>query len=199
MICGCRKNFIFVLLVSSLSVSLAWAQPKTNKSESVSALKASEPIHFLLAYGSELRSEKDVNDDWNSHYLTHYSLGVGWQRWLFMVESARFTEASGNNTLNVERLLEDNMLWAQWRPIQWHQLTPYVGGGAGAYRETITTHLSGISSVDDSPWRPLTGVNFGLAFEPKILWLAMEARLLFGDQLDQQPTLGAVFRAGIWF
>lgn len=158
------------------------------------------PLHILVATGSELRPEKDVENNYATHALSNVALGVGYKDFAFILEKASFRESSGNSTLNVERLLEDTMLWAQWQAQAWHIFAPYVGGGLGAYQETVTINLAGAqSSQHQSNRKLLTGANFGVRVDVPVYWISLEGRLLFGDELDHQPALGGLARFGLWF
>ena len=94
--------FFSVLLSAFYSVQ-AFAQISDKSSSKP------QPITMMLAYGSELRPEKDVEANFQDHILTNYAVGFGFDQFVFIFESARFQEASGNATLNVQRTLQDYM------------------------------------------------------------------------------------------
>lgn len=156
-------------------------------------------IHLMLAYGSELRPEKDVDANFQEHILTNFAVGYGFDQYVFILESAQFQEASGNATLRVERTLQDYMLWGQYRAIAWNRLVPFLGLGAGVYQETVVTNLLGLSTTDKTPNKFLSGVSFGFGTELPVVWFSLEARVLFGDELDRNPTLGGLARIGLHF
>jgi len=159
-----------------------------------------KPVQVLISYGSEYRPERDLENQFVGHNLTNYALGTGHENYVFILERAVYKESSGNATLNVERVLEDTLFWAHRESETWNLLVPFFGGGIGAYQEKITTNLLGAdSSTRSSNYKLLGGLNFGIRFDIPVLWLSLEARLLFGDQLDQQPTTGGVIRLGLHF
>ncbi len=166
-----------------------------NASESESV----RPVKAMIAYGSEMRPEKDVDGNQATHNLKNYSFGAGFGSWLAVFERASFEESSGNSTLNLKRTLEDSMLWGQYRAFSWNHTVPYVGAGAGFYKDKVDTTLGGVTSTNESKNKLLMGGCFGLSLDVPYLWLSAEARLLFGDELDRQPTLGALVKIGVYF
>lgn len=197
-----------ILAISFVSL-FAWAQPRAlalpsanpeRSSEQDSEFEGARPVHLLLAYGNELRPERDLDANFAQHFLTNYALGFGYQKFLFVFERATFEESSGNSSLSVIRRLEDTMAWVQWRSLKWKLLVPFLGGGIGAYKEKVTTNLAGAPSVqNETSHRFLGGGSFGVSLDITALWISVEGRMLFGDELDQQPTLGGVARIGLWF
>lgn len=161
--------------------------------------ESEKPVHLMAAVGSEFRPEKDVNNNYAQHYLSNTALGFGYEKFLFLLERATFSESSGNATLAVARDWEDTLLWVQWHSSSWYRLSPFVTGGAGAYKEKVTTDLLGVSTVNESSLKILTGLGFGFRLNVPYLWVSLEARMLFGDELDLQPSLGGLARVGIWF
>lgn len=167
---------------------------------SVFASDEQAPVRAFLAYGSEYRPERDLENRYVGHSLVNYSLGTQYKEFLVLLETAQFKEESGNATLNVTRVLEDTMIWVQHEREAWKKLIPYLGMGVGAYREIVTTNLAGANSATRATnYKAIGGFNFGLRLDVPWVWLSAEARLLVGEELDQQPTLGALFRAGIHF
>ncbi len=186
-----------------LSASLSWAQkPVAAAAKPISnnvSLDKPQPIHFMLAYGSELRPEKDIDSNYKEHFLTNYALGFGYEQFVFVFEKAEFKETSGNATLNLERTLEDYLLWAQYRSMTWNRLVPFLGVGLGTYKETVVTQFAGASTTDSTPSKFLSGLAFGVGLDIPVLWFSLEARFLFGDELERQPTLGGLARIGVHF
>jgi len=163
------------------------------------SVKDARPVQALLAYGSEFRPEKDVEGNMDTHTLTNYAFGAGYKSWLVVFEKATFEESSGNTTLNVKRTLEDMMLWGHLRVMSWNYLVPYLGLGAGFYKDKVDTTLLGMTSTNESKNKLLMGGNFGISLDVPYVWLSMEARILFGDELDRQPIIGGLLRAGVYF
>jgi hypothetical protein len=163
------------------------------------AEESARPVKAMLAYGSELRPEKDVDGNPASHNLTNLSFGAGFGTWLVIFERAIFEETSGNTTLNLKRKFEDSLIWAHYRSEPWNHLIPFIGAGAGYYKNTVDTTLSGITTTNESKNKLLGGGCFGVSLDVPYLWLSAEARLLFGDELDRQPTIGGLLRIGAYF
>ena len=180
--------FLFGLIFFSAS---SWAQDQSYVASSV---------HALLSYGTEIRSEKDIDGNYKNQNFKNYALGFGLEKFVFIFEKAHISETTGNDTLNLNRNLDDMLFWSHWRAIRWGFLAPYAGFGIGAYQESVETNLAGAPSKKDfTPYRFLSGVNLGLSLDVPVVWLSVEGRLLFGEELDQQPTLGALLRLGMWF
>jgi hypothetical protein len=168
-------------------------------SQAAVAADSASQINFLLAVGSELRPYKDVNGDFNNQTLSNYALGLGVDAFVFIFETAQYSTKSGNSTLSVETKFQDYMLWGNYRAMKWRVFAPFLAAGIGSYNQSVTTTLSGNSKIDNSPNKLLTGIGFGLSFDVSVLWASVEARAFFGDELDSQPTLGALARIGLWF
>lgn len=163
------------------------------------AVSSPRPVQALLAMGSEFRQEKDIDSNLATRSLTNYMVGAGYRSWIGFLERASFQEISGNPTLNVKRSMEDIMLWGQYRALSWNYLVPFFGAGVGYYKEKVDTTLMGTTTGNESKNKFLTGGSFGLSLDIPVAWLSVEGRLLFGDELDRQPTVGALLRAGIYF
>lgn len=189
---GCL--IFFLTLVTYFSVSAA----ETKNLKSVQKSKESD-YHFLLAFGSQYRPERDVNKDFAQHFYSQMALGAGFNRWMFVFERADFSESSGNATLNVERTYHDYLLWAQYSVYEYSILNAFAGGGAGVYQEKVTTNFAGQSSSGKTSYKLLTSAALGLRANVSVLFASLEARIFLGDELDQQPGFGAVLRAGVWF
>jgi hypothetical protein len=160
---------------------------------------APRPVQAMLAYGSEVRPEKDVDGNQASHNLTNLSFGAGFGTWLAMFERATYEESSGNATLNLKRKFEDSLIWIHYRTASWNYMIPYLGAGTGFYKNTVDTTLGGITTSNESKNKLIGGGCFGVSLDVPYLWLSAEARLLFGDELDRQPTIGGLVRMGAYF
>lgn len=192
--------FLRVLILSLFLVSSAFAKKAMEKNEPENGdFPRPTPVGFLFAFGLELRPEMDVESNFQNHYLKNYALGYGFGQYVFLFEAAQFQEEAGNATLRVDRTLQDYMLWGQYRDMSWHHLVPFLGLGAGVYQETIVTHLYSESTTDAGPNKFLTGVSLGVGTDLPTLWLSVEVRLLFGDELDRNPTVGGLTRIGLHF
>lgn len=198
---GTLKLLLFCGLCFSSSLSWGQKPAKALTPSSGTSFETSAPksVGFLLAFGSELRPEKDINGNYQEHALTNYALGFGFDQFVVILEKAEFKESSGNSTLNIERTLEDYLLWGQYRALSWNRLVPFMGLGLGSYKETVVTRFAGAATTDSTPNRALTGLSFGLGIDVPLLWFSLEGRILFGDQLERQPTLGGLARVGFHF
>jgi hypothetical protein len=154
----------------------------------------------LALVGAELRGERDVNDNYAGITFANLALGGRYQQWFFLVEEAQQSQSTGNATLSVKKEVQDILGWVNWTTdSSWHHLAPLLGAGLGAYQIKVTTTLAGTATKDTTPWKLLGGVSAGLRLDLPVLWLSVEARLLAGDDLDPQPTLGGLARIGLWF
>lgn len=166
---------------------------------SVQFAAAQTPVRTLIAVGSEFRPEKDTNNNYVHQTLGNFALGAGFGQYLFVLERAGFEESSGNSTLSVTRKFENTLLWGTWRAEPWTRIVPYLGAGLGAYSETVSTRFFGSTTSDESSRHFLSGAAFGFSVDMPVLWFSVEGRLLFGDQLDMQPTISGMARIGLWF
>lgn len=199
-----KNIFLGFATLLSASFALAKAAPVTVPTLRPATLEASSettprPVHVMLAYGSEIRPQKNVDSQYQEKSLTNYSFGIGYQQFIFIFEKAEFSESSGNATLNVESTFEDYLLWGQYRALSWNYLAPYIGFGLGTYKETVKTTFMGSAKKDESPGKMLGGLAVGVGLDVPVLWFSLEARFLFGDELERQPTLGGLARVGIQF
>lgn len=205
-------NFIFLMILSEFvcASQTASVTDKTMTSPMVSSLR---PVHLLLAYGSESRSEKDSNGQWQLPSYNNYSLSVSGfgensKSWLLTAEKSEFEEKSGTNVLSVQRKFEDYLLFVDYRSSYtlagfkqaswWQQLYPFMGFGFGGYRQIVDTNLMGQRKSDETDFKLLTALRFGLAWQFPLLWISAEGRLLIGDEMQQQPSFGTLLRVGFW-
>lgn len=196
-----RLLIIALMLIFAINALAAPATLSTSVAprQSASSFKKPRAVRAMLAYGAELRPEKDTNSDLTPRNMTNYAIGAGYQSWFAIFEKATFTETSGNATLNVKRNLEDLMLWGQYRIVSWKYMAPYIGMGAGYYKDKVQTSLLGLATENESKNKFLMGGNVGLSLDVPVVWVSVEARVLFGEDLDRQPTIGGLVRAGVYF
>ncbi len=192
--------FLRVLFLCLVFAGSAFAKNSLEKNEPENGnFPRPKSVGFLAAFGMELRPEMDVEANFQNHFLRNYALGYGFGQYAFIFEVAHFEESAGNATLRVDRTLQDYMLWGQYRDMSWHRLVPFLGLGAGVYQETIVTHLYSESTTDAGPNKFLAGVSLGVGTDLPVIWLSIEARILFGDELDRNPTIGGLARIGLHF
>lgn len=167
----------------------------------VSAMAQEEPrsVRGLLALGSEHRPLRNVEGHFEDRVLTNYALGAGHGNFIYLFERSLFKEKSGNSSLSVHSEFESLMAWMSWRARKFGSFSPFVSGGAGAFRTTAETSLLGSVSKNESLWKFTSGASLGLSLDVPILWVSIEARLLFADEPVSRLTLGGLARVGIWF
>lgn len=154
---------------------------------------------YMFFAGLEGRVEENIQKDVVIHNLYNYSLGIGLDQYRVLLERATFSENTGNATLHVKRNLEDYLLWGHYIAFSANYLEPFIGLGIGAYKNSVDTSLAGSTTTNSSNFKLLGGASFGVGLHYKVVFLSLEARLLFGDELDRQPSLGSLFKLGFIF
>jgi hypothetical protein len=154
-----------------------------------------------LSVASEIRSVQDTLGRESTLNFFDIAGGVRYRDWNFLLEyGVSETQQSGNMTLSVQSKTQDVLGWGYWTaPLEWAHLSPLLGGGVGVYQTKVTTTLSGVPTEDQSPWKLLGGASVGFKVNLPVVWLSLEGRLLFGDELDPQPTLTGLARLGLSF
>ena len=166
-------------------------------SPSLAATKS--PYHFVFAYGSEYRPERDVENNFAQHFYSNYAIGVGKDRITLLLEKADFSETSGNATLNLKRTSQDYLLWGQYSVYSQGLVNAYGGVSVGAYQESVTTHFQGQSTQNSAKYKFMTALALGGRLNVSVFFASIEARVLFGDELSGQPLFGGLLRGGVWF
>jgi hypothetical protein len=188
-------GFLFLFLICSQSTFSAEKRTVTIKKPAIENSK----YNFILAYGSEYRPERDVENNYSQHYFSNYAAGISKDRISVILEMSAFSEKSGNVTLNLERKFLDYLLWGQYSVYSQNFLNAFVGLAAGAYQESVTTNFLGQSTTNNSKYSLMTAGAIGARANISIFFASLEARLLFGDQLENQPRLAGLMRFGLWF
>ena len=160
---------------------------------------------YPLAY--EVRYEKDAAENYLEQKPLNLSIAYRKSSWSLLFEYSKFSQDSGNTTLNITRDHQETLLWGRWHLWRMRQksmqVTVYGSGGLGTYKEDVTTTLSG-STVTES-----TGSKFmgGLAAGSDISYdfarsfgviAAAEGRALMGQEFDPNPTFSILMRAGLY-
>ncbi len=156
----------------------------------------------------DIRYEKDAAENYEEQKPQNLSFAYRTNAWSVLFEYSKFTQDSGNPTLNVKRDHEEMLLWGRWH--LWRlqkksmRVSVYGGGSLGTYKEDVTTTLSGNSQKDTTGAKFLGGLaagadisydftrNFGVI-------AAGEGRGLMGQELDPNPTFGGVIRTGLYY
>lgn len=163
------------------------------------AQESTSQYQYMFFVGVESRMEENIQKDIVVHNLSNYSLGIGFDQYRVLLERATFSESTGNATLHVKRNLEDYLLWGHYIAFSANYIEPFMGLGIGAYKNSVDTTLAGSTTTNSSSFKLLGGASFGVGLHYKIIFSSLEARLLFGDELDRQPTLGSLFKLGFIF
>ncbi|WP_413558715.1 hypothetical protein [Bdellovibrio sp. HCB209] len=161
---------------------------------------------YPLAF--EIRYEKDSSDNYLEQRPTNLSFAYRTNVWSILFEYSKFTESTGNSTLNIDREHTEMVLWGRWHLWRMTQkqmrISIYGAGGLGTYSEDITTSLSGSSQKDSTGSKLMGGLaaggdisydfvkNFGAV-------AALEGRGLMGQGFDPNPTFGALVRTGLYY
>lgn len=179
-------------------------RPNTAPPESAAVISISRNRHTnwgaMILAGAELRGERDVNANYMGLTYRNLAAGVRYRQWNFLIESAKFSQTSGNATLSVEKKVQDILAWTYWvSEPSWHRISPMMGAGIGAYQIKVNTTLSGTETADSTTWKVMGGASAGFKLDLPVLWVSLEARLLVGDEFDPQPTLSGLARLGLWF
>lgn len=192
-----KSTVIFLLFIMAF-VGSASAEEKSESNSETNSTTESQ-YHFMLGYGSEYRPERDVEKNYSQHYFTNYAAGIGKGHWTFIFEKSQFKESSGNSTLNLERSYQDYLLIARYYAYSAGVFSAFGNVGVGAYQESVTTNFSGQSITSNGKHKLLTTGGMGIQANLSIFFTSLEARLLFGDELDQQASLSGIARLGLWF
>jgi hypothetical protein len=154
-----------------------------------------------LTIAPEVRGVEDSLGNQTALNYLNVAAGVRYQNWNFLLEfGSSDTQDSGNATLAVQTKMQDVLGWVLWNSEEsFYRLSPLLGAGLGVYQTKVTTTLSGIATDDESPWKLLGGASVGLKLNIPVVWISLEGRVLFGDELTPQPTLSGLARIGIDF
>ncbi|QLY25008.1 hypothetical protein [Bdellovibrio sp. KM01] len=162
----------------------------------------------LYPLAMDIRYEKDSADNYIEQKPQNLSFAYRTNAWSVLFEYSKFTEESGNPTLNIKRDHEEMLLWGRWH--LWRlqkksmRVSVYGGGSLGTYKEDVTTTLSGTSQKDSTGGKFLSGLAAGADISYDFtkyfgVIAAAEGRGLIGQELDPNPTFGGVIRTGIYY
>lgn len=208
-----------VLAVLSLFMGLnAYAQTATIPSAAASApqeTRMKRPVLIpklnqlqLYPLALDIRYEKDSAENYMEQKPQNLSFAYRTNAWSVLFEYSKFSQESGNSTLNIKRDHEEMLLWGRWH--LWRlqkksmRVSVYGGGSLGTYKEDITTTLSGASQKDTTGAKFLGGLAAGADISYDFtkyfgVIAAAEGRGLMGQELDPNPTFGGVIRTGIYY
>lgn len=194
-----RFLILLSLLLGAPLMSLAASVTPSSSASDASSQKSVWGGSFTIA--PEIRGVEDTLGNETALNYFNISGGVRYQNWNFILEvGSSDTQESGNLTLSVQTKMQDVLGWVLWNSDRsWYYLSPLLGGGIGAYQLKTTTVLSGVATDDESPWKLLGGASVGVKLDVPILWVSLEGRVLFGDELTPQPTLSGLIRIGVGF
>lgn len=197
---------IAAILLSFLLTLTAHAQEMRMKKPQLPPPEPNQLHLYLLDF--EMRYEKDASEQWVDRKPLNLGIAYRMSRWSVLFEYARFSEESGNSTLNIDRTHEEMMLWGRWHlwglKNQRNQVSIYGAGGIGTYQETIKTTLNGAGESDTTGYKIMGGLGAGV--DGSYLFTrsfgvvaALEGRGLVASEFDPNPTWSAVVRTGFLF
>jgi hypothetical protein len=108
---------------------------------------------------------------------------------------------TGENALQVSQL-QRNLYFTGLLPApRYGVVIPYLSAGMGASQQEVQTQILGTSSKDEGSWQAAgfggVGVRWWLGTGwAQGIYLATEARLLFGADQDPDPSFAPVLRLG---
>lgn len=152
-----------------------------------------------LGTGYEARMQREVNPD----YVEMKSLGqlfgqVRFEKWALHLEIGDEERTTNYGAMKVYSRSINAGAWGRWLFQNERQWQPFVGGGAGAYFDRVTSRYG--ASVDDRDGlRPYMGVDTGIS---SVFWrhLLVEAEARISLVRDRkEPMLSALLRAGVYF
>lgn len=168
------------------------------------------PLNQLQIYplAFEIRYEKDSSDNFIEQTPQNLSFAYRTTAWSVLFEYSKFTQSSGNATLNIDREHKEMVLWGRWHLWRLTQkqmrVSIYGAGGLGTYSEDITTSLSGSSQKDSTGSKFMGGLAAGADISYDVVKnfgviAAAEGRGLMGQEFDPNPTFGALIRGGLYY
>lgn len=193
-----RIHFFLITLSYFIFFAVVFGE-SAGASDGLGQNENGERYHFLIGAGAEYRPERDSEKNYTRNYYSNYVVGAGIDRFMVILEKSEFSETSGNATLNLQRSFQDYLLWGQYSVATLGVFKSYAGLGVGTYKESVTTNFANQSSSSSSKNKLLTAGSLGLRVEAVVFFVDIEARLLFGDELDQQGTMSGVGRIGLRF
>ena len=155
----------------------------------------------ILGAAGEYRFERGM--DQNVETQTYYNF-FGEYQWDVVYLGAEYffgqPQTSGQQTLNFSRTRQGGWLTIMLPAGNWGYVSPYLSGGFGGYQDTVTTTFIGVPSTEISRTY-MTGFG-GLGIRQALipyLFLALEGRVIFGENQDPQPTMATSLRIGVQF
>ena len=135
---------------------------------------------------------------------TYYDIfaGTSYSNFLFLAEYFQGEAVdSGISNFSMNRVQRGAWLSTQIRAQRDESVTPYLSFGFGVIQDQVISNYLGVASTDysDPAWAVFGGggiqINLtGMTW--KHLYLAAEARLVFGGSLQPQPVLDPMLRLG---
>lgn len=154
---------------------------------------------LLYPWYLEGRLQKNSDQSSSLKNISSYSLGYQRDSVSVLFERQKNDDHNGNQSLSIHKNLESYNLVARYL-FNEGSFRFYAGGAAGVHQETITTHLLGVPTEEQSDWDPLIQVLGGLQVNRnEWLFLEIEGRVLNGKHLDPVNTVGILFRLGVGF
>lgn len=193
-----RIIILFLFFIFAVN-AIASEQVESTQQSQQTASELKPEYKYMLFLGNESRMEENVQKDLVVNNYKNYSAGVGFGKYKFLLEKAQYSELTGNATLNVKRIFDDYLIWAHYASEYYHFLEAFVGAGLGTYKNTVETSLNGMTTTNSSNFKLLTGLCFGIGLSYKIVYTGIDVRLLFGDEMERQPTVASLLKIGLIF
>lgn len=161
---------------------------------------APKAISGLFAVAFDLRFERDEDQQVKARNILNLAGGLVAGSWVPVFEYGKFEQSTSAGGITVDRRVESMMAWVYYQDPESDTFAPFIGGGAGAWHESVDTDLLGVSEHDEAPASLTLAGAFGMRVMPKSrFWLSSEARLYKNAKLDPDPMLGLLVRLGIVF
>jgi hypothetical protein len=164
------------------------------------ALQAqAEAPSISAGLGLEARMQKEVNPD----YIEGKTLGqifaqAIWENWGLHAELGKEDHVTNAGAMIIGSRSYNAGVWGRYIFRNGHLWQPFLGGGAGAYFDTVTSRFG--NALDErSGVRPYAGANVGVsAVFWKYLLIEGEGRAA-GVRDRKEPILSALLRVGFYY
>ena len=163
----------------------------------------------VVGLGAENRFQEvtDTTETTTSTHIgpqTYYDIfaGTSYSNFLLLAEYFQGEAVdSGISNYSLNKVQRGAWLSTQIRARADESVTPYLSFGVGAIQDQVVSNYLGVASTDYSEpgWAAFGGGGIQINFAGatwKHLYLAAEARLVFGGNLQPQPVLDPMLRLG---
>jgi hypothetical protein len=156
---------------------------------------------FLFTGALESRLEQGMDQNTQPQLYYDFSGDYKFQAYSFGIEYFHSQpESTGQQSLNLTRNRQGFWATASWETGPWGFVSPYVRGGLGEFADTVTTTLLSVSSTEISRTYLCGFGGLGLRWNYlTTIFVALEARLIFGENQNPQPSPSGLLRLGFSF